>query len=393
MDRQSVRWVIALLGIAAGFYPMVVAQTPLTVSAAVAVSLAMLLLVKQRESAASVQVVLGTGYEDTPQDDNTVSYESTAILHKIHSILNIELIPIREQLDRQQEVIHDSVHNLNSSFFGMERAVGEQSTLAKYMVTELLNNEDSEYNLAKVLPETEQAIDQYIDLLVQVSEKSITAIHCIHDMSEKLQAVFGLLDQVQAMSDQTNLLALNAAIEAARAGELGRGFGVVASEVRDLANRASTLNSQIHRDINLAQDTVKQTSAIVGEIATLDMTTSIESKTRIESLLKGVQEVNNQVTLEIGKMTEQGEAVRAEVSKSIQGLQFADIVSQQGQHVLNNLHILEDLNDLITESLASGNVDWIALHKAVDDIEKMAGSAERAPAKQMSADEGDIELF
>ncbi|CZF83640.1 Methyl-accepting chemotaxis protein 3 [Grimontia celer] len=390
MGRKSVRWVIALLGIAAGCYPLVAAQTPLTMSAAVVVSLAVLLLVRQGESDVSVKADV---VEEFPLDDNSVSYESTAILRKIHSILNIELIPIREQLDRQQEVINDSVHNLNSSFFGMERAVGEQSTLAKHMVTELLNNEDSEYNLTKVLPETEQAIDQYIDLLVQVSEKSITAIHCIHDMSEKLQAVFGLLDQVQAMSDQTNLLALNAAIEAARAGELGRGFGVVAAEVRDLANRASTLNSQIHRDINLAQDTVKQTSSIVGEIATLDMTTSIESKTRIESLLKGVQEVNQQVTLEIGKMTDQGEAVRAEVSKSIQGLQFADIVSQQGQHVLNNLHILEDLNALIMASLESGNVDWVALHKAVDDIEEMAGSAERAPAKQMSADEGDIELF
>ncbi|NGN98134.1 methyl-accepting chemotaxis protein [Grimontia sp. S25] len=390
MGKQSVRWFIALLGIAAGCYPLVITQTPLTISAAVIVSLAVLLLVKQ---GGKVERVEAEPAVEVPQDDNSVSYESTAILRKIHSILNIELIPIREQLDRQQEVINDSVHNLNSSFFGMERAVAEQSTLAKHMVTDLLNNQESEFNLAKVLPETEQAIDQYIDLLVQVSEKSITAIHCIHDMSEKLQAVFGLLDQVQAMSDQTNLLALNAAIEAARAGELGRGFGVVAAEVRDLANRATSLNSEIHRDINLAQDTVKQTSAIVGEIATLDMTTSIESKTRIESLLKGVQEVNHQVTLEIGKMTEQGDAVRAEVSKSIQGLQFADIVSQQGQHVLNNLHILEDLNALIMASLESGNVDWVALHQAVDDIEEMAGSAERAPAKQMSADEGDIELF
>lgn len=392
MARKNRSIIIALLGIAAGGFPLLVEQSLTNVAASTIVIMTILMLVKQG-SGSSGSSQDGAGELGDLQDDTTVSYESTAILHKIHSILNIELIPIREQLDRQQEVINKSVQNLNASFFGMERAVSEQSALAKHMVTELLNNEESEFNLTKVLPETEQAIDKYIDLLVKVSEKSITAIHCIHDMSEKLEAVFGLLDQVQAMSDQTNLLALNAAIEAARAGEQGRGFGVVASEVRDLANRASTLNSQIHRDINLAQDTVKQTNAIVGEIATLDMTSSIESKTRIESLLKGVQEVNRQVALEIGKMTEQGEAVRAEVSKSIQGLQFADIVSQQGQHVLNNLHILEDLNALIMASLDSGNVDWVALHKAVDDIEKMAGSAERAPAKQMSADEGDIELF
>ncbi|WP_407331398.1 methyl-accepting chemotaxis protein [Enterovibrio sp. 27052020O] len=388
MVRTKTTSFIALVAIVASVAPLTVQQTPLSVAASVIVILSIAYLWRQQAAGS-----LSQEKHDSQQDDDSVSDESTAILQKIHSILNIELVPIREQLDRQQEVINDSVHNLNSSFFGMERAVSEQAALSRHMIVELLNNTDSEFNLSKVLPETEKAIDQYIALLVTVSEKSITAIHCIHDMSAKLDAVFNLLDQVQAMSDQTNLLALNAAIEAARAGELGRGFGVVASEVRDLANRTSSLNSQINRDINLAQDTVKQTSKIVGEIATLDMTTSIESKTRIESLLTGVQEVNKQVTLEIGKLTEKGEVVRGEVSKSIQGLQFADIVSQQGQHVLSNLHILEDLNALIIESLAADDVDWVALHKAVDEIEELAGSAARAPAKQMSADEGDIELF
>lgn len=388
MAKNWVRVVVTGLGIAAGCLPLWGEVSPTNISSSVMVGLALLFLWKSTE-----EVGKAPKPESTKQDDQTVPTESTAILHKIHNILNIELIPIREQLERQQDVINNSVQNLNDSFFGMERAVAQQSALANHMVGDLLNNDDSEYSLTKVLPETGKAIDQYIDLLVAVSEKSIKAIHCIHDMSEKLGAVFNLLDQVQAMSDQTNLLALNAAIEAARAGDLGRGFGVVAAEVRDLANRASTLNSQIHRDINLAQDTVKQTNSIVGEIATLDMTSSIESKTYIESLLKGVQEVNQEVTKEIGKVTAQGDAVRAEVSKSIQGLQFADIVGQQGQHVLNNLHILEDLNALITETIEKGSIDWVALHKAVDEIEELAGSSERAPAKQMSAEEGDIELF
>ncbi|KXF80121.1 methyl-accepting chemotaxis protein [Enterovibrio coralii] len=390
MGKSSLRTLIALLAIGAACGPLMVEQSVITISSATAVVLFVLLLWKKPQEEA---VQNAEHSEAQVMSDASVDYESTAILRKIHSILNLELIPIREQLDRQQEVIDDSVHNLNSSFFGMEKAVSKQAELSQHMIKDLLNNDESEYSLTKVLPETENAIDTYIDILVQVSEKSITAIHRIHDMSEKLDAVFNLLDQVQAMSDQTNLLALNAAIEAARAGELGRGFGVVAAEVRDLANRATDLNSQIHKDINLAQDTVKQTNSIVGEIATLDMTAAIESKTRIEELLKGVQAVNMEVTNEISRVSEQGEVVRGEVAKSIQGLQFADIVSQQGQHVLNNLHILEDLNALIMDKLAEGSVDWVALHKAVDEIEEMAGSAERAPAKQMSADEGDIELF
>ncbi len=389
MDNKTLRTVIALLAIAAACAPLWNSLSVINIASSSVVLLGVALLLWQSSTASKTD----TGTGEVGFNHTDVSYESTQILKKIHNILTIELVPIRAQLDRQQEVINDSVHNLNSSFFGMEKAVSAQATLSQHMVTDLLNNDESEYSLTKVLPETEHAIDTYIDILVQVSEKSITAIHRIHDMSEKLDAVFNLLDQVQAMSDQTNLLALNAAIEAARAGDLGRGFGVVAAEVRDLANRATELNSQIHRDINLAQDTVKQTNSIVGEIATLDMTAAIESKTHIEDLLKGVQRVNQQVTMEIGKVTELGESVRGEVSKSIQGLQFADIVSQQGQHVINNLHILEGLNALILEKLDEGSVDWAALHQAIDAIENAGGSSERAPAKQMSADEGDIELF
>ncbi|WP_274142957.1 methyl-accepting chemotaxis protein [Enterovibrio qingdaonensis] len=390
MGNSKFRSFVALLAVAAACGPLWVELSAVTLSSSLSVTLLIFFLWRQPQG---LSRAVAASSEASTQEDADVNYESTAILRKIHSILNLELIPIREQLDRQQEVIENSVNNLNSSFFGMEKAVSKQAELSRHMIQDLLNNDESEYSLTKVLPETEQAIDTYIDILVQVSEKSISAIHIIHDMSSKLNAVFKLLDQVQAMSDQTNLLALNAAIEAARAGEYGRGFGVVAAEVRDLANRATDLNSQIHRDINLAQDAMKQTNAIVGEIATLDMTAAIESKTRIEELLKGVQSVNMEVTEEIAHVTEQGDVVRGEVGKSIQGLQFADIVAQQGQHVLANLHILEDLNELIMGKLQEEHVDWVALHKAVDEIEEMAGSAERAPAKQMSAEEGDIELF
>lgn len=334
-----------------------------------------------------------TRNETDGQDNHFVSEESTEILKKIHQILTIELIPIREQLSRQQDVINGSVESLNDSFFVMQKACKDQATLASHMVKDLLDNDNNEYGLSKVLPETESAIDSYIDILVKVSEKSISAIHCIQEMSSKLNAVFKLLEDVQNMSDQTNLLALNAAIEAARAGEQGRGFGVVAEEVRSLAKRASSLNSQIHQHIHVAQSTVEETKATVGEIASLDMTVAIESKESIDRLLSGVKAVNDEVRIEVNKVSELGEQVQLGVNNSIQHLQFSDIVTQQGMHILDNLHILEELNGLIVEALEADEIDWESLHQAVDAIEEKAGSAERAPAKQHSLDEGEVDLF
>lgn len=315
------------------------------------------------------------------------------LLRRVHHILSIELVPIREQLARQREVIDESVESLNGSFFSMQSACQEQVATATSMANELLHNEESEYSLTKVLPETERAIDAYIDIMVKVSDKSVSSIYTIEEMSSKLNEVFELLDDVQAMSDQTNLLALNAAIEAARAGENGRSFAVVAQEVRSLAIKATDLNTEIHKHIDLAQESVDKTKDTVGEIASLDMTESIRSKEYIDSLLEGVKSVNDQVGQEIERVSMLGEQVQQEIGSCIKNLQFADIITQQGGHILDNLHILEELNALIIETMSEKDIDWHALNEKVNAIEEKAGSAKRAPAKQQSLDEGEIELF
>ncbi|RAH19912.1 methyl-accepting chemotaxis protein, partial [Vibrio vulnificus] len=142
---------------------------------------------------------------------------------------------VEQPLAKQKSVIEASVETLNDSFFGLQRTCEEQSQVSERLVDDLLANQNSENSIANVMPRTEKIINRYIDILINVSEKSISAVHSIHDMSDKLDAVFKLLNQVRGLSEQTNLLALNAAIEAARAGEQGRGFAVVAQEVRDLS--------------------------------------------------------------------------------------------------------------------------------------------------------------
>ncbi len=381
--RNALIWspILVVLGVA-GF-----ALWSMTWQAGVLAVLVMALMV--------LQLILLRQQASLPEQDNEMVEKGAPeqILRRIHHILSIELVPIREQLARQRELIDNSVENLNSSFFTMQSACRDQVNTATKMANELLYNDESEYSLAKVLPATEKAIDSYIDIMVKVSDKSVSSIYTIEDMSSKLNEVFKLLDDVQAMSDQTNLLALNAAIEAARAGENGRSFAVVAQEVRSLAIKATDLNTEIHKHINLAQESVDKTKDTVGEIASLDMTESIRSKDYIDSLLEGVKEVNDEVGKEIERVSTLGEHVQREINSCIKNLQFADIVSQQGGHILDNLHILEELNALIVETMLEDTIDWHTLNNQINDIEQKAGSAARAPAKQQSIDEGDIELF
>ncbi|MGF1695820.1 methyl-accepting chemotaxis protein [Vibrio kyushuensis] len=224
--------------------------------------------------------------------------------------------------------------------------------------------------------------------MVNISEKSISAVHSIHDMSDKLGTVFKLLAQVRGLSEQTNLLALNAAIEAARAGEAGRGFAVVAQEVRNLSKQAEELNSEIEKEINIAQSTVKEANSTVGEMASIDMSTAIESKEQVDDMLKGVHQVNIEIEQEVHKIRQLGVEMHRHVGDGVRALQFADIVMQQGDYAKESMeYLMEVVNALETHH------EDAELKEVLSDILSRSKNRRAPAASQSSIEEGEVELF
>lgn len=310
----------------------------------------------------------------------------------VNELLRYEVTHISDALTKQYQVTNESVVTLNDSFFGLQELSKTQNQVSEQLVSNFLANENSEYSLTTVLPKTEKIISQYIDILISVSERSISAVHSIHDMSSKLDKVFGLLDQVRGLSEQTNLLALNAAIEAARAGESGRGFAVVASEVRNLSVRSEELNNLIQAEINIAQSTIKEADKTVGEIASIDMTIAIESKDQVEDMLQGVQKTNTEVRTEVDRLRDIGGQLAQQVGNGIRALQFADIVSQQGEQAMKSVTLLDELTEQI-ESYQQGQVSMSEFIGTVSEFKTRAKSRGEAAAQQSTIDEGAVELF
>lgn len=245
---------------------------------------------------------------------------------------------LKEQIDNRANVIvevRDTVNNsvdaLSGAFTGITNKSDNQRALLMQIV-ETLHPSSEEAGSGKIsvqsfAEELIGIIDSYVSLLVDVSEKSINAVHQIEDMVTHFEKTFSLLGQIRGIADQTNLLALNAAIEAARAGDAGRGFAVVADEVRQLSQSSNILNDQIRDTAENAKNAIQGVSTVVGEIASLDMNMAMNAKTHVDEMLDDLGESNREIEEAMNTVSGINEELKTDVSDAIRSLQFADMLT------------------------------------------------------------------
>ena len=145
--------------------------------------------------------------------------------------------------------------------------------------------------------------DNELQLLNDVISK---ASKSIESLSENTQEVGRVLDVINSIAEQTNLLALNAAIEAARAGEQGRGFAVVADEVRSLAMRTRESVDEVHSIIGALNDSSEQT------VSNMDLCKDVISRT-----LEKSSDANDKILLSTSAMDEVTQTT-AQISTSVE---------------------------------------------------------------------------
>lgn len=182
-----------------------------------------------------------------------------------------------EHLTASVEVISSASRELSAGIMASEQGAAEQSARITDTVAAI---EALNATMLEVAENTEQAADisattrQKAEAGAQVVEKAVNAIHQVRKESLKLkedmatlgghaQSISQIMSVISDIADQTNLLALNAAIEAARAGEAGRGFAVVADEVRKLAEKTMASTTDVGNAITSIQNSAEQSMAQV----------------------------------------------------------------------------------------------------------------------------------
>jgi methyl-accepting chemotaxis protein len=337
------------------------------------------------------------------------------LISKVNGTIGDSMTSLKTELGQVQDLTANSVMNLNESFYGINSDVSSQAELIRELAGRLHikdeQNEDTEegvdeeevVSIGSFITKTSGILREFVNAMIHNSKHSMDVVASIDDLSTEMGTIFKFLDEVKQIADQTNLLALNAAIEAARAGEAGRGFAVVADEVRNLSLTSNKLNDEIKQCVTSAQSKLLTASKMVGDTASEDVTQVMLSTQNVDSMMSSLTVLE----LFIDDSIEKAGVINSEISDktgtAIRNLQFEDIVRQVAVHAEDKINMLSEFVQNFTEGICeieecenSIQAEQMInnLQLKIDQIaEELTSLPGKKPAIQNTMAEGEVDLF
>jgi len=330
--------------------------------------------------------------------------EQDQLLTELRNFVGNEIDGSRGEVERARDLIRQAVSSLGGSFDAMNRKSRQQSQALSRIVDRAGDEGGAGLDVARFAQHASHRMEQLVEALEQVSGQSSTTVQHIDQMAQHLDGIFALLEDVKSIADQTNLLALNAAIEAARAGEAGRGFAVVADEVRNLSERSTTFNEQIRKLAHSSKDAIAKVRETVSHMASRDMDRSREARQEAAAMLDNVAQINASLGDGMREVSDCARSIDGSVAEAVRALQFEDIATQALGGVHTHLDRLTAINreavalqellhrngGVFDEEIAS------ALQRTGNRLRELRSEWERPPHKpvaQQSMGAGTVELF
>ncbi len=247
--------------------------------------------------------------------------------------------------------IDEAVQNSNSANNGVAASDGG--------IIETFNSSESQLN---------EVIATYKNAL----KEKTTLFEKIRGLSNSIESLQAMSASVAKISDQTNLLALNASIEAARAGEYGRGFSVVAEEVRSLSIQSGETGKEMQERVIEIECLINETLEMVDQTCEQDERVMDGSKETIASVLSGLKGLTDTISGSAEKMQCSSKEIRDEISDILVSLQFQDRMSQILCSVESTLS-----NTCVQIEESINNPDENGMHKAID-VEMLLAELEKS---------------
>lgn len=259
--------------------------------------------------------------------------------------LSLDMLKYSQGIEEQSQKIQRELENAFSEIENSLRSSQENELYAK-------DTGESIQEANKMILQTQQDLHALSDNINERNVQEVEINEKLLELSNQSQEVKGVLNIISDIADQTNLLALNAAIEAARAGEHGRGFAVVADEVRQLAERTQKSLADINTTINIIVQGISNLSAEMsegitsfGEIVTIsdNVTSQInESIGFIETAVQRSEESSKESHLTEKSLQKTEEYIKVVKEASLKNARDISEVKDLSKEVSSKISSLEE---------------------------------------------------
>ncbi|MCF8777416.1 methyl-accepting chemotaxis protein [Vibrio sp. IRLE0018] len=263
---------------------------------------------------------------------------------RIHNTID-EVVAATQSVRSNMHLILQSTQKISQFSHGQQHeshtvaaAVNEMQATSQSVSDSASDAADSSSQASQQVAQAQHTVQQTVASIEHLASEIETATQVIHRLDSQVSNIASVLDVIRGIADQTNLLALNAAIEAARAGEQGRGFAVVADEVRSLASRTSDSTGEIQAMIERLQQGAQEAVAVMSRSVSSREETLHKASYATDSLAQiGASILHmNDMNSQIASAATQQSTVSADINLNVQNIadsskQMVSMVAQVQQ--------------------------------------------------------------
>lgn len=312
-----------------------------------------------------------------------------------------QLTSAHTELANTQAILSDAIAKLVDTFTSMAKEVRAQQELTLYISSGKTEGSDevgARQKFESFVQLTSDAMTKFVESTVENSMRAMELVERMDAINVQVESILGILNEVEAIAKQTNLLALNAAIEAARAGEAGKGFAVVADEVRNLSAKTNKFSRQIRTLVGNVSESLDSAEEYIDQLAATDMTFVMNSKHQVQIMMTELTDLNNTISKNAEELNRINNKVEGNVALAVATLQFQDMSSQLIAHAQMRIEAMQEVmmemskgaveptDSEYMKQLASYNR---SLHHRVITLDEKKSN----PVAQDNFNTGDIELF
>ena len=227
------------------------------------------------------------------------------------------------QATKTVKATDDAIHQQELELSSVSSAVTEMSSAITEVASNTANTSIAAEEADKSVAEGHRSIEESLSATTQLAQNIDQITGLISELGTDSTAIGSVIEVINGIAEQTNLLALNAAIEAARAGEQGRGFAVVADEVRTLAQRTQNSTVEIKAIISRIQASTRScvdSISVAQEKARQCVSSNQTAGTSYTHISKAVSDIRN-MTFQVATAVEEQSAVAEEVNRNVVNIQ------------------------------------------------------------------------